>query len=198
MTRCMENIRNRRQRTYRVSLLLLLLVVSAPSRANAQETVPPHASGWMLGAALGVPGTGRDAAQELLIVGVHATDVRPGRFGADLALGTIPRVLAEGIVGLGVRAGVTVPLALTPRVLLLPAVGWSAVGAVAVGGASGVVGGYAGASTLLLGTDRTGVRVGTTWHRFMLTPEDSGDNKTLWLFEVAIVWRPGDRSVRAR
>ena len=179
-----------------------LLVIGAGCAA-AQDSTTGRQPGWLVGGSLGVPAYRGDAAPELFTVGVHGTQLRPNRPGADVALGTLPRLLGTGIVAAGARAGVAlpvgVPLAL-PRVLLrvlprapardivlLPSVGVSLLGGTAGGGGGGTAGYHTGLATVLLGPGGGGLRAGVTWHRFA-----DGD-AAVWLWEVGLVRGPRSR-----
>jgi hypothetical protein len=170
-------------RSRAVALGLLLAVGAGP--VGAQDTLSQARSGWLIGASFGVPGYGSDAIPELFTIGIHWTQLRPGRLGADFSIGTIPRIVVEGVAVLGFRAGGTLPLALAPRLVVLPSAGVSLIGGVGPGGGGGAGGLNAGVATVLFGTSSTGLRTGVTWHRF----EDTGG--ALWLFEVGAVGIPG-------
>jgi hypothetical protein len=170
-------------RSRAVALGLLLSVGASP--VGAQDTLSQAPRGWLIGASFGVPGYGREAAPELFTIGIHWTQLRPGRLGADFSVGTIPRIVVEGVAVLGFRAGGTLPLALAPRLVVLPSAGVSLIGGLGPGGGGGAAGLNAGVAAVLFGTSSTGLRTGVTWHRF----EDTGG--ALWLFEVGAVGIPG-------
>jgi hypothetical protein len=169
-------------RSRAVALGLFLLAIGG-SRAGAQ-TVPDsldrHA-GWLIGASFGVPGYGSEPAPELFTIGFHWTQVQPGALGADLSIGTMPRVLAEGFAVVGVRAGVALPLAVGRSVLLMPSGGASLIGGAGGGGGAALGGLNAGIAAVLFGTSSVGLRTGVTWHRF------EGANGAIWLLELGFV-----------
>jgi hypothetical protein len=169
-------------RSRAVALGLLLSVGASP--VGAQDTLSQARSEWLIGASFGVPGYGSEPVPELFTVGIHWTQLRPGRLGADFSLGTIPRIVVEGVAVLGVRAGAALPLALAPRLLVLPSAGVSLIGGVGPRGGGGAAGLNAGVAAVVFGTSSSGLRTGVTWHRF----EDTGG--ALWLLEVGAVGIP--------
>src|SRR5690606_30187544 len=62
-------------------------------------------STWVTGASAGVPGNASGWEVELFTISAHTTRVVAGRLGADFAVGTMPRILVEGVLPLGARAG---------------------------------------------------------------------------------------------
>lgn len=134
---------------------------------------------WVLGAAAGVLGTGRSTLSELFTVALHATHFAPGRLGLDLAVGTAPRPLAQGTLGLGMRLGGSVPVTLQPDMYLLPAVGLSTL--LATGEGQVAVGPHVGVALLQLAPERCGWRAGLSWHRLHSIAG------TVWLLELGLV-----------
>lgn len=176
----------------RVALLSASLVTPA-ARLMAQEPSPAQESvraapgRWLVGASIGVPGHDGESFPAMFTVGAHWTQLDAGRVGADFSVGTVPWVVRKGIVAVGARGGVALPVALSPRVTLLPSGGVSVVGAVGSGGGDGTAGFNAGIAAVLLPADGVGVRTGVTWHRF-------GDARaTLWLWELGVVRNPRRR-----
>lgn len=173
----------------RIALLVAPLLASAADLSaqdvrSAEDSLAAREGGWLAGMSVGVPGYGRQAATELLTVGGNWTRLREGRVGADFALGTMPRILGEGVLVLGARGGIALPVALSPGVLLLPSGGVSLIGGARAGGAGGVAGFNAGIATVLLAPNGAGLRTGVTWHRF-------GDaDRAIWLWEVGFVRGP--------
>jgi hypothetical protein len=167
-------------RTARFAITLLLL---ASARAQAQDSTATPPGGWMLGGSVGMFGVGAEPLPDLLTIGVHWTQVRPGRPGADISIGTIPRVVVEGAIVGAARIGVTLPLSVAPGLLLLPSAGLSLIGGVGQGGAGGA-GGYNLGGAMVLGTGPIGVRAGATWHRIDVS------SSAVWLVEVGVVGRP--------
>jgi hypothetical protein len=167
-------------RRARFATTLLLL---AATRLQAQDSTATAAGGWMWGGSVGMFGVGQQTAPELLTIGLHWTQVRPGHLGADISVGTIPRVVVEGLVVGAARVGVTLPLSVAPGVLLLPTAGVSLIGGAGPGGAGGATG-YNFGGAAVLGTGPVGFRTGVTWHRMDLT------SSAVWLIEVGLVSRP--------
>lgn len=163
---------------------LLFVVGAAPIGAQPVDTLSQARGDWLIGGSFGVPGYRNEPIPELFTIGIHWTQLRPGRLGADFSLGTMPRVLAEGVAVLGVRAGGALPLALAPRVLFVPSAGVSLIGGAGPGGGGGAAGLNAGVAAVIFGTSSAGLRTGITWHRF----EDTGG--ALWLFEVGFAGAP--------
>lgn len=176
----------------RIALIIAPLLTSAANLfaqdlSSAQDSPGTRRSEWLVGISLGVPGHEDEFIPELLTMGVHWTQLRAGRMGADFSLGTVPRALGEGVLVLGARGGIALPLAVSPGILLLPSAGVSILGGVGVAGAGGIVGLNAGVAAVLLQTDAAGLRTGVTWHRFGETGE------ALWLVEVGLVRGPRER-----
>lgn len=174
---------------FRIALLITLLAASARD-VTAQEPIPARDSlrvaprQWIAGVSIGVPGFGGEPFPTLLTVGGHWTQLNIGRLGADFSVGIVPRTLIDGIIAVGARGGVALPLAVSPRMLLLPSAGVSGVGAVGSGGALGVKGFNTGLTAVLMAPDGTGVRSGITWHRF------NDAREALWLLELGVVRGP--------
>jgi hypothetical protein len=165
------------------SLIACIIVLGcAATPVSAQEDTSAR-DGWIVGPLVGVPGVGRESAAELFTLGVGGTRLVPNRPGVDLAIGFVPRVLSEGLIVLGARAGVALPLALTRDVFLVPSAGLSAVGGLGSGGGGGTGGLYGGAAAVVA-SGPIGFRAGITLHRF---GEGSGN---FWLAEIGIMHVP--------
>jgi hypothetical protein len=183
-----------RQRALALSVVMLLTCVApagaqAVADTNQRAVTADSQSGWLLGASVGVPGSQLGPMLELFTVGIHGTHVRaPGQIGFDYSIGSMPSLLAEGVLVLGVRAGVALPLALSPRALLLPSTGVSAIGGASGGGGGALAGLNAGISGVAFGASGTGMRAGITWHRF----QDS--RAAVWLVEFGVVGLRGRSS----
>jgi hypothetical protein len=165
-----------------------------PGRAVAQDAPPAAADstgaerrGSLVGLSVGVPRYEGETVPELFTVGVQWTQLRPGRPGFDFAIGTMPRLLSEGLVVFGARGGVAVPIAPAPGVLLLPSAGVSLLGGVGAGGGAGTSGFNAGLAAAVLPAGGVGLRAGVTWHRF----EEAGGG--VWLWELGLVRGPRTR-----
>jgi len=153
------------------------------SKSDAQRPLADSstiAHDWLIGASVGLPGYEREPAPELFTIGMNFTQMRPGRFGADFAIGTMPRAFAFGAGVLGARAGVVLPIAPTPDVLFLPSAGVSLVGGAGEGG-SAAIGGLNAGAAMVFWTNDVGFRSGITWHRFQDFRE------SVWLVEIGIV-----------
>lgn len=146
----------------------------APARA---DTI----SRWLVGGSVGLPGFGDETFPELFTLGVHWTHADPNRVGLDFSLGVLPRAFAEGVAVFGLRGGLVFPIALGPRMLVLPSAGGSLVGGVSGGGLGGFAGFNTGLATVILNRSR-GFRTGVTWHWF------EGEPRPLWLWEIGLVW----------
>jgi hypothetical protein len=162
--------------------LCALALACATTSVGAQETASIR-DGWIVGPLVGVPGVGGEPFTEAITFGVGGTRLAPNNLGADLAIGLVPRFLADGVLVLGARAGVGIPLALTRDFFLVPSAGLSAVGGLGGGGGGGTGGVYAGGAAVLA-TGSVGFRAGVTFHKL-------GDaNGSLWLMEFGIMHVP--------
>jgi hypothetical protein len=128
---------------------------------------------------LGVPGSQRNIYPDLFTVGLQFTQVRAGRIGGDLAIGTMPYFFANGMLPFGFRGNVTVPL-VTPHLIVLPTAGVSGVVAMAPGGVGGLIGVNGGIAAVVR-SQGLGLRAGITWHKF------EGATSPIWLLEVGFV-----------
>jgi len=162
-----------------VAVCLLLLVANVG--ANAQSVPDDRDHGWLTGVLLGLPGYKGEVEPRLFTIGAQFTRVRKGQPGADLAIGMMPYAVSAGVIAIGMRAGVTVPLAPAPRLLVLPSVGASLIGAAGPGGGAGTGGANVGLATVLLATPSFGLRTGVTFHGF------TDVRGALWLAEVGFV-----------
>lgn len=165
-----------------VCAALLLAWVSASSLA-AQDTTDVAPSAWVVGGSIGVPVFATRPELELFTIGGHGTRVQPGRIGADVFVGTMPRIVVAGGLPIGARAGVVLPLPVSDDVLLLPSGGVSLIGVVSRGGGGTLSGVNLGVAALRMRPGRTGFRAGVTWNRFR------GVNGGVWLVEVGLVRR---------
>jgi hypothetical protein len=165
----------RRATTVLAALLVILLPLAAAAQTGAEQAAAASAPrrAWLVGGALGVPGGSGQFAPDLFTVGLQATQFAPRRPGLDLAIGIAPRVIRLG--GVGARAGVTVPLALGDRVVLMPTAGVSGLASLTEG--EGLYG-YHGGVSLVFG-DRSGAtpRLSVTAHQF------NEADRPVWLFE---------------
>lgn len=167
------------------AFVLLGLMLALPPQAQAQG---PPASGeepgpWVLGVSVGLPRADGESYGELLTLGLHASHVRPGRVGADFFVGTLPRVIFEGVLPVAGRAGAVLPLPLGSDLLLLPGAGVGALGGVSSDGAGFGIGLHTGASLIVGVQGRPLLRGGATWHYF------AGLGEPLILLEFGVLLR---------
>jgi hypothetical protein len=162
-----------------VAVCLLLLTADLSADAQAESGVDDH--GWLTGVLVGLPGYKSEVVPQLFTIGAQFTRVRKGYPGADIAIGMMPYAVSAGVIALGMRVGVAVPLAPAPRLLVLPSAGASLVAAGGPGGGAGIAGANIGLATVLLATRSFGLRTGVTFHGF---PDVRG---TYWLAEVGFV-----------
>jgi len=159
--------------------LVFLFAINADAQRSLTDS-STTARNWLVGASVGMPGYESEPVPELFTIGMNLTQMRPGRLGADFAIGTMPRAFAFGAGVLGARAGVVLPIAPTPDVLFLPSAGVSLVGGAGEGGGAAIGGLNAGAA-MVFWTNDVGFRSGITWHRFQDFRE------SVWLVEIGIV-----------
>jgi hypothetical protein len=160
-------------------MLVIARHVGAQNGPPVDSASRTHGS-WLVGASIGLPGYDGQPVPELFTVGLNATQIKPGRLGADFALGTMPRALGFGAGVVGARAGGVLPFTLAPDVLLLPSAGVSVIGAAGDGGGTALAGVNAGIAAVMW-TGPVGIRTGITWHHF----EDS--RGAIWLVEFGFV-----------
>ncbi|MEP7384644.1 MAG: hypothetical protein ABI910_23435 [Gemmatimonadota bacterium] len=162
--------------------MVTALVALAVGNLRAQDSTAVQRAHWMVGGSLGVVGSaGERAPAEFTLIGVHFTQVKPGRVGADISINVMPRLLTAPALAGAARVGVALPLAVAPGMLLLPSAGVTLVGGAGPGGGGGTAG-YNLGGAAVLGTGRVGLRTGLTWHRFK-------DEGSAWLLEVGLVKR---------
>ena len=157
-----------------------------PSPAS-QDPATTRPRGWLVGGSVGIPAAGGTTSVDLFTVAAQWTQVRPRGLGADFALGTMPRALAEGlVVGFG-RAGFALPFQISKGVLILPTAGVTVVGAASGDGGGSNTGLNAGVAAVIFGTRSVGLRTGVTWHRF------TGAEASVSLWELGLVHIPRRR-----
>jgi hypothetical protein len=164
------------------TLIIVCTLALSASGASAQRDSATTARGWLVGVSAGLPGYDKEPVPELFTIGLNVSQVIPGRLGADFSIGTMPRALIAGAAVLGARAGVALPMAPTPDVLLLPSAGVSLLGGAGEGGGAAIAGVNAGIAAVIW-TDDVGVRTGITWHRFQ------DFRGAIWLVEFGVVHR---------
>ena len=161
-----------------VAVCLLLLIANVGASA---QSAPDDDHGLLTGVLIGMPGYKGALIPQLFTIGAQFTRVREGRPGADIAIGTMPYVMTAGVLPLGLRVGVTVPVVPASHFLLLPSVGLSLIGAVGPGGGAGFGGINFGLANVLLATPSVGLRTGVTFHGF------TDVRGAVWLAEVGFV-----------
>jgi hypothetical protein len=164
----------------RAHVLTLLLSLVIGVRADAQDSTK---IGWMTGISLGVPGYRHEAIPQAFTFGGNFTRVHPGHLGPDFSIGTMPIAIGFGIVPVGARAGLALPLAVAPHLLVIPSAGASAIAALSPGPAGGLAGLNAGIATVVH-AGGGGVRAGITWHGF------ANMQGAVWLIEFGFVTLP--------
>jgi hypothetical protein len=163
----------------RVLIVLALGVVASHARAQAADA-HKDLDHWGIGISLGMPGYRRNVNADFMTFGLSFTQLHPGRLGADIAVGTMPKFVQNGLAPIGLRADLTFPLAPAKHLVLLPAAGFSAIGVIGSGGAGAVAGPNAGLATVLY-SGEVGLRTGITFHSFHRM------DGPVWLFEVGFV-----------
>ena len=171
-----------RREVHRLSIALLLVAADI-GLARGQDTTLARRDGWIVGPLVGLPGAGSDYELSLVTLGVGVTRLSPNRPGLDFAVGTIPRIIPEGVLPIGARIGASIPLSLTPDAFLIPSAGLSAVGAAGSGGAAGT-GGYYGGIAAVVARGKVGLRAGVTVHG---SPDA---DVAVWLVEIGVMRVP--------
>src|SRR5262245_49027479 len=175
----------------KVGLLLLSIAgaASPQSPASQPDSAKPDSAKrvrhWVVGMSLGVPGYGNEAAPMLTTVGVHGTEYRPGRVGGDFSVGTMPAAISFGVVPLGVRMGIAVPLENRQAgFAVVPSAGTSILGVFSPGGEGDwTIGLNAGLATIIW-SGSVGFRSGVTVHQFAHV------ERPVWLLELGFVGAP--------
>ena len=179
--------RARRMAAVVVACLSGTISAPAPGALAAQVFAGTRPSGWLIGGSIGVPAYAGELAPELLTLGAQWTHVRANRPGADFALGTLPRTLGFGILSVGMRGGVALPLLLAPGVMLLPSTGVSVLGGIGSFGGVGTAGYNFGLSAVYIPPrEALAIRAGATRHTF-------GSDGSVWLLEIGVSRAPGRR-----
>lgn len=161
-----------------------MALATIANRASSQ-TAQASGSGspYLLSVSVGIPAAYGETARELYTLGVQWTQWKPGRLSADFAVGTMPRLLANGVLGIGLRGGAALPLEISRGAYLLPSAGVSVIGVAGGGIADGAYGPHVGMATVLLGQNNLGVRAGATWNLFREAREG------VWLLELGVAIR---------
>jgi hypothetical protein len=159
--------------------VIALGLACAAAPFDAQDTTGWSPRGWIAAFSVGLPGIGDSYSPLLFTVGGTFTQDRPNSLALDAAIGTAPYVIAYGVVPVGARMGIALPLEVQPGLTLVPSAGASFIGTAS--GDAGTVGRNAGFAFLTRVPDGSGVRVGATWHLF------ENDRQPFWLFELGIL-----------
>lgn len=167
----------------RIVVLVMGLAVSANLASSQAAQAGGSGSRHLLSVSVGVPAAYGETASELFTLGVQWTPWKPGRLSADIAVGTMPRLLTNGVLGIGLRGGATFPFEITKGAYLLPSAGVSAIGAVGGEVADGAYGPHVGLATVLLGQNNLGLRAGASWNLFREAREG------VWLLELGVAIR---------
>lgn len=101
---------------------------------------------------------GDNAIPQLFTVGANFTDLRPAKPSFDFAIGTAPRVLAEGVLALGLRPGLAIPLEVSSTLIILPSAGLSLFGIAGADDGAFFPGANVGIAAVLLGQNSSGLR----------------------------------------
>ena len=168
-------------------LITAVGLVSGQTAPASQDSDRAKPSGWLIGGSIGVPTVGGNASADLFTVAAHWTQLRPRGVGADFAVGTMPRALAEGVVVGFARAGFVLPLRVSQGVVILPSAGVTLVGAASGDGGGSNTGLNAGLHAVIFGMGSVGLRAGVAWHRFA----GAESSVSLWELGLVHVPRPG-------
>ena len=153
----------------RLALLAALLLTPAGrvnGQTSPQESGAARPRGWLVGGSIGLPVVDGGASPDLFTLSLHGTQLHVGRLGADLAVGTMPRAIAEGVAVGFARAGIALPFQASRGVVMLPSAGVTLAGAASEEGGGGTTGFNAGLAAVFFRTSSVGVRTGVTWHHF--------------------------------
>ena len=161
-----------------------IMVLAGTTRLSAQADTSKHAGRWLSAFSLGLPGVGREpASPQLFTIAGNFTQARFNRPGVDLAIGIMPGTLQYGLVLLGGRLDMAVPLQPSPGFILAPAAGVSVVAGGGPGGVGAVAGFNVGLSSYVFSAGSLGVRAGFSRHYFQDT------QGAVWLVEFGIAHR---------
>src|SRR5690349_17108298 len=97
-------------RTIAAGLFAALCLAANPVQSQTPDTSIEKPPEWLIGMSLGVPGVQHNVFPALFTAGLQFTQVRGGRIGPDLAIGTMPFLIANKVIPVGFRGDVTVPL----------------------------------------------------------------------------------------
>ncbi|MCC7052905.1 MAG: hypothetical protein IT355_06520 [Gemmatimonadaceae bacterium] len=184
-----------------LALLASLLVVLAvrPAKAQQRDSVPadtiatdpvtPADSGrWLVGGTIMLPSSSESLDLSFAAIGLTATSLRPNRPGPDFAVVVVPRALGFGVVVGGVRANLSLPIAVSPGVWLVPSGGLTLLGALGSSGATGAHG-LNGALALIVARRSAGAASSSVGLRVALSRHRFGDADHFTMLEAGFVRR---------
>jgi hypothetical protein len=168
-----------RARLFVLCSATLVIAADAATQDSAQ-TAP--AAGWVWASSIGVIGVGQQIAGglESMVVGLNVTRNRVSAPVFDAAFGTVPYLAAQGLILIGARAGVAVPLAVSNDLAFIPSAGGSAL---TIQGEALLTGINGGLAIRTRDTSGAGLRLGITWHKFARV------RSMVWLAEIGVVLR---------
>jgi hypothetical protein len=165
-----------------VAVFVPVLVLIGARLARAQRSTTTVRDGWVAGALVGRIAITDIPDARATALGVAVTRVAPRTPGVDLAVVTIPTLYRDGQIPLHARVGVAFPLGTGNGIVLVPAAGADAAGALGET-AGGWVGYHLGARALFAAR-RLGVQAGVTWARAV------NARNSLWLVELGLMRVP--------
>lgn len=140
--------------------------------AQQEDPLPLTPSRWMLGGTVMMPSAAGGADVSLVALGLSAGTLRPNALGGDLAFVVLPRAVIAGVLVVGVRANLALPLVVGRNALLVPSAGVSLLGAAGAGGVGGLPG-LNGTMAMIFFTrplsdpgPAHGLRIALAMHRF--------------------------------
>ena len=137
------------------AVLVATLLASSPARS--QDSASREAP-WHTAVSFGLPTFNGELGWPLFTVGANFTRMANGVLSPDFSIGTVPLALSFGMLPIGMRGGLALPMRATSGMYVVPSAGFSMITAF---GAT-VTGVNAGIALV----SNKGERVGITWHRF--------------------------------
>jgi hypothetical protein len=151
---------------------VLALMATIPVTAHSQDSTGK--APWLSTLSVGFPSFEGEMSLMLFTVGGNFTKIRPGTITPDFSIGTMPYVLAYGVIPVAARAGVALPMETKSGLLILPSAGLSAVVLAAGDDGASLLGRNFGIAL----ASRKGSRFGVTWHQF--------EGETIMLLEIGV------------
>lgn len=181
-SRAQVHVRDRAVRAVSRISVVVALVLLSPALVRAQEDPLASPSGWQVGGSIGIPGAGTELGPlQLFTVNVHAATGRPNGLGVDLAFGTLPRLIVEGVLPIGARVGATIRVT-SGDLTWWPSAGLTMAALAGEGQVAGIKGVYLGSAwTWFREGSPTGLRIDWTLHEFGGAP--------VWVLEFGFVQR---------